>query len=246
MQAAPAEQLRTVTVKGESKRVTHILRVTVASPKAEATTSQGLFTKSGEGALAGGTQIVYTLADSSGRVVASDSTGGFDLVKYNLEEAHVLPNQTVMLGLPRRRRGPRPGNRSPRRGLASSVELDRPLDVGSAGLGPVDWAMLELLHPAALVVVDLVAGRVAALATLPGLLRPRPADRAVNSCAPMSGVRSEFEPPSKWLKRPTPSGVPSSSVTGYPRRLRVPPSCAHLTRIAGGSSKAPVCGVRSS
>ncbi len=105
VQAARAEQLRTVTVQGQSRAVTHILRVTVASAKAEATTSQGLFIKSGEGAFAGGTQIVYTLTDPSGRVIASDSTGQIDLVKYNLKEGELVRDRTITLGLPEKKGG---------------------------------------------------------------------------------------------------------------------------------------------
>src|SRR5674536_55128 len=63
------------------------------------------------------------------------------------------------------------------------------------------------------------------------------------SCAPVAGVQYA-EPPAKWLNRPTPSGVPSSSVSGKPSTLRSQPMAAHSARMAPCTSCAPVAGVQ--
>src|SRR5674536_234237 len=63
------------------------------------------------------------------------------------------------------------------------------------------------------------------------------------SCAPVAGVQYT-EPPAKWLNRPTPSGVPSSSVSGKPSTLRSQPMAANSARMAPCTSCAPVAGVQ--
>src|SRR5659263_19202 len=61
------------------------------------------------------------------------------------------------------------------------------------------------------------------------------------SCAPVAGDQYT-EPPAKWLNRPTPSGVPSSSVSGKPSTLRSQQVLAHSRRMAPCTSCAPVAG----